>query len=206
MATPVRVVSVEIVEEELEVFDAEVDQDNSFIAGGVVLHNTDICRSRAGQIYRLQDYEAGAAPIPPAHIQCRSSIAGIPKGYNKERLSGNLSFEKWLERVPEHIGEWALGEAAYQMWKEGKLPAKGFFDPTGKKYTIDQLREIEAEQLKGMAPAEVLDSEPLTLPDGTVALFDSSGVCLQPWWLRGRTAAEIKQMTPQQLKRPREVR
>jgi SPP1 gp7 family putative phage head morphogenesis protein len=119
---------------------------------------TDICRSRAGNVYKVADYESGDAPIPPAHINCRSSISGIPRGYNKEGLTEDLSFESWLQRTSDAARLVALGKKGLSLWKAGKLPAKRYIDPTGAAFTLAEVKKADAEQaaILGAAPEGVL--------------------------------------------------
>jgi hypothetical protein len=87
-----RVVSVEIfeVEDGVDVYDIEVDEDESFIVHGVVLHNSAICRSRNGLVIPVTDQAAIAANKPSLHGRCRSTLSPV--------LSGSIN--------PTH-GEWA---------------------------------------------------------------------------------------------------
>lgn len=87
-APPVSVVAVEIVDSELEVCDLAVDVDQSFvIEGGIVAHNTPICRSRAGNVYKM-----GEGPIPPAHWNCLPGDA-----YITTRARVTAQSKRWFE-------------------------------------------------------------------------------------------------------------
>jgi SPP1 gp7 family putative phage head morphogenesis protein len=116
------------------------------------------CRHRAGNIYKVEDYENGLIDIPPIHPNCRSQISGIPRGYDKTGLTEDLSFESWLQRTSDAARLVVLGKKGLNLWKKGKLPAKRFIDPTGAAFKIDDVQKADAETLAmaGAPPEGVL--------------------------------------------------
>lgn len=53
------------------VYDIQVSEDESFIAGGLVLHNCTICEALDGEAVDIDDEFTGGHMGPPAHPQCR---------------------------------------------------------------------------------------------------------------------------------------
>lgn len=101
---PVKVLSVELYEEETEVFDIEVEQDHSFIVGGVVVHNstldsrtTLICQALSGLQWSLPDYEPighdQPYPGPTAHWGCRSTTVAVYKSFAELSKSKSVTTE-----------------------------------------------------------------------------------------------------------------
>lgn len=82
-----KVVFVEIIDcpEEVPVYDIQVADDESFIVGDAVLHNSDICRSRANRLWTIDKVPIGHTlpfrPVP-LHWKCRSQIIGVMLSYN----------------------------------------------------------------------------------------------------------------------------
>jgi hypothetical protein len=112
-----KVVSVETIhlEDEVDVFDVEVETDASFIVGNSVLHNSGICRARAGKLWTLEGVPIGHT-LPfflcPLHWNCRSHVIAVMHAFNdmpsrlqrrirKEDFDGKASpepdIEAWLE-------------------------------------------------------------------------------------------------------------
>ncbi len=94
--------SVELFEQDQDVFDIEVEYDHSFIVAGVVLHNsvldsrtTKICRALDGLQWDLDYNPIGhnkAWPGPIAHFQCRSTQ--IPITFSWKELGEQSKAEK----------------------------------------------------------------------------------------------------------------
>lgn len=84
----ITVTSVEIVDEEVDVFDIEVEEDHSFLVAGVVLHNSATCIAYSRKQWSLPDkiplghnlpYKSGV----PRHFQCRSSEIAVTKSWHE---------------------------------------------------------------------------------------------------------------------------
>ena len=134
-ARPVTVLSVELYEEETEVFDIEVAYDNSFIVGGVVVHNSEICRSRDGKVYAVGD-----GPQPPAHPRCRSTRVGIDPDYPPPR---KRTYDQWLRDQSEDVQDEILGEAKADLFRDGLTLDRFFDERRGREYTVAELRAMD---------------------------------------------------------------
>jgi hypothetical protein len=93
------------------VHDLQVEEDESFVAGGVVVHNCKICRPLHGQTVPLhQTFDTGLGPVmaPPVHPRCRCSITFHDRGTERD-----------LPDVGPAPGNWNLqGEARQEYAQE----------------------------------------------------------------------------------------
>lgn len=130
---------------------------------------TLICASRDGQ-----RYEVGTDhPRPPAHYQCRSVLAPsfggdimgqrpyvrafrpvgqIPKGKRPDdmigQVSANTNYAKWFARQPAGFQREWLGDTRYKLYKQGDYTIDRFVDPTGRKLTLEELRQRDRETFR----------------------------------------------------------
>ena len=80
-----QVVRVEVFEldEPVDVYDIQVETDESFIVSDVVLHNSEICKSRDGMIIERTDAAGLAGNTPALHYKCRSTLSPILTRVNR---------------------------------------------------------------------------------------------------------------------------
>lgn len=127
-----------------------------------------VCASRDGI-----KYPVGKGPRPPAHPNCRSVMVAYlghePDGTrpwlmdkrqfgdipDKERggkfgnIKANQTYEDWFDkRTTEKFKKEWLGKSRYELYKSGKYKIGDFVDKTGKQYTLDQLKVLDAQALK----------------------------------------------------------
>lgn len=114
-----------------------------------------ICMARDGKIYPF----AANSPKPPAHWACRSTI--IPKvkaeydllagadgvrpsvgAKGAQEQSASTTYGGWLRKQPASFQNEALGETRAKLFRNGGLSIEAFSDPSGKTYTLDQLRSL----------------------------------------------------------------
>lgn len=116
---------------------------------------TTICRTLDGKVY-----ETGKGPLPPAHVNCRSSA--VPR-INDEFLQGFLdtqerasqygpvdaktTYYEWLKRQPVAFQNEVLGPTRGQLFRKGGLSADRFaalqLDRKFHPLTLDQMRALE---------------------------------------------------------------
>jgi hypothetical protein len=148
----IAVESVEIIDVEEDVYDITVDVDESFIVGGVVVHNCPICRPYSGQAWTLDGKRLPGTKLsypgpPPIHPQCRCQVLVILRAYRdlskakgprfeaavkalpqetQDALDGSLgvdlSLPVWLKQQPEATQRDVLGPSRLKLWQQGKLP------------------------------------------------------------------------------------
>ena len=125
---------------------------------------TQICRSLDGQVFQF-----GAGPLPPIHVNCRSSIIAeilgrwlkrTPTGRFAPRPSrtaqgaagpvtvkGGTTYYEWLKTQPEAFQNDALGLTRATLFRKGGLSAAAFaklnlgrnFEPL----TLDEMRRLK---------------------------------------------------------------
>lgn len=125
---------------------------------------SQICRSLDGQVFQF-----GAGPLPPAHVNCRSSIIAeilgrwlkrgptgrfvkrderAAKGAGgAERVDGGTTYYEWLKSQPEAFQNDALGLTRATLFRKGGLSAAAFaklnlgrnFEPL----TLDEMRRLK---------------------------------------------------------------
>lgn len=143
--------------ESVPVFDIQVEQDESFIVAGVVVHNSALCRARDGKIYPVD-----SGPRPPAHVACRSSTAPVTKSWKELGLNLNeappgtrasmngqvpddLVYSSWLRKQPVEFQEEVLGKTKATLFRKGEIDLDRFVDRAGNELTLAELRRKEAE-------------------------------------------------------------
>lgn len=115
-----------------------------------------ICRSLDGRIFA-----PGEGPIPPVHINCRSSIAPIvdpalgldflDKGATRSSLQGyvpaELTYYDWLKTQSPAFQKEVLGESRAKLLRSGGLTAKQFgalqLDKKFEPRTLDEMKKLE---------------------------------------------------------------
>lgn len=115
---------------------------------------TLICASRD-----LKKWLVGQGPLPPAHYGCRSTTIPVVKdefnlgakvkGQRASKgaeggaaISANKSYGGWLRDQPKEFIDEALGIERSKLFRSGKLTIDKFVDPTGRVYTLQQLRNM----------------------------------------------------------------
>jgi hypothetical protein len=161
-----KVIGIEIVELEkpVEVFDIEVEHDESFVASDCVLHNSTICKARSGLQWNLKTKEPVGHLIPwnggpPLHFQCRSvtvavlkPISKIPKKKKQAieeagtqssmdgQVPDDMDYQSWLKTKSISFQKEALGPGRWQLWKDGKLTLPQMLDMRGNPLTLAELQ------------------------------------------------------------------
>ena len=110
-----------------------------------------ICASRDQQIFK----ESNESPKPPAHFNCRSTIAPILEGDSPDQfraalgdsgaqqVSKSTRYETWLRRQSRTFQTEVLGVTRAKLFREGRISIGRFVDAQGATLTLDQLRKLE---------------------------------------------------------------
>lgn len=147
----VEVINIEFIEldESVAVYDIEVPIDKSFQCGGVVLHNSPICRSLDKKIMPLDK-----AVYPPYHFNCRSRTILVYRGMkepakraSEHGVTDNVSYYEWLKTQSPDFQDEALGKARGKLFREGGLTPERFsalqLDRNFEPLTLDEMRRLE---------------------------------------------------------------
>ena len=110
-----------------------------------------ICASRDQQIFK----ESNESSKPPAHFNCRSTIAPAVEGDSADQFRAALAgsgaqqvskstrFETWLRRQSRAFQTEVLGVTRAKLFREGRISIGRFVDAQGATLTLDQLRKLE---------------------------------------------------------------
>lgn len=125
-----------------------------------------ICASRDSQRWRVDEQH----PRPPAHPNCRSSLAPafdgeimgqrpyvrafkpvgqVPKSKRPDDMVGQVSakttYSDWFARQPASFQKEWLGPSRYKLYRDGGYKIDRFVDPKGGQYTLEELRQRDRE-------------------------------------------------------------
>lgn len=114
---------------------------------------TPICRSLDGNVYPI-----GKGPHPPIHWRCRSvrvaligsALAGTrpAKGDAIKVVAARTTYQQFLSRQSAAFQDEVLGDARGKLFRNGGLTLDRFVAPSGKEYTLDQLKQREPDAFK----------------------------------------------------------
>lgn len=75
-AVPSKIVKITRDSKEEYAYDIQVESEASYIAEGIIVHNSEYCEKMDGRIFRMEDLPR---LIPPAHFNCRSFTVPITR-------------------------------------------------------------------------------------------------------------------------------
>ena len=105
---------------------------------------TALCASRDGKIYPV-----GKGPRPPAHHNCRSTTIpylGVSSGSRASAFGPvprSETYQTWLRKQSAAFQDEALGKGKAKLFREEKYSLDRFIDPTGREYTLQQLKQLD---------------------------------------------------------------
>lgn len=115
-------------------------------------------RCRCQLVPRINDELMGDRPFVLAgKVTGRDGVTGyrsVGQMTQKQRRDAGLeigqvrattSFSQWFESLPARFQREWLGESRFKLYKEGGYTIDKFVDPRGKEYTLDDLRQKDAE-------------------------------------------------------------
>ncbi|MDC4871747.1 minor capsid protein [Acinetobacter baumannii] len=126
-----------------------------------------LCASLDGAVWEIND---PAKRVPPLHPNCRSilvpvekdgklvgerpfvmdeqRVKDIPKEERSQligQLDANTTFKEFFKKTDDFFQKEWLGTKRYKLYKEGKFDFDKFFDPEGRLYNLDELRELDQQ-------------------------------------------------------------
>lgn len=126
---------------------------------------TPICRALDGKVYRFDDPKAKR---PPQHVNCRSTIVGVPD-YKKlglaepNTVAGGFtmgSYAGWLKTQPPGQQDAILGRAGAALFRRGDATLSDLINSDGARLTTKAL----ADTYQGKATASVRVRPPAPTP------------------------------------------
>jgi SPP1 gp7 family putative phage head morphogenesis protein len=109
---------------------------------------TPICRAYDNKVFKM-----GEEPVLPLHFNERSKLIAYLGNFktkgNRSASGGpvpeDTNYNEFLRNKPIKFQEEALGVKKAKLFREGGLTMDKFVDPTGKEYTLAQLKERDTE-------------------------------------------------------------
>ncbi|CAE6906665.1 Phage_Mu_F domain-containing protein [Pseudomonas marincola] len=118
---------------------------------------TITCASLSGKTFPI-----GSGPQPPRHIGCRSTSTPVIKGWEELGLSpdeidkgtqasmdgyaaADIDYSDWLRNKPAAFQDDVLGPTRGKLFREGKVNVDRFTNNKGRVYTLDQLKQRDAD-------------------------------------------------------------
>ncbi len=115
-----------------------------------------VCRGRDGMLFPVDK-----GPRPPAHPSCRSSVIPVMKSLKELGIStrelpastrasmdgqvaADMTYDAWLRKKPAAFQDEILGKAKGRLFRAG-LPMERYVTRAGQEYTLDELKQREAE-------------------------------------------------------------
>lgn len=130
-----QIVAFEVQSYKGELFDLEVAEDCSYVAGCLVVSN---CRST--QVPVTKSWRELGIDMDELEPSTRASMDG--------QVSAELTYSKWLQRQSRARQEEILGVTRAALVRDGKLPVDELYSDRGAYLTIEQLRAKYAETFK----------------------------------------------------------
>lgn len=111
---------------------------------------TALCASLDGKIYPI-----GEGRRPPFHWGCRTTtIPYLGEEYSGTRASINgqvsarMTYGEWLAKQKPSVQDEILGNARGKLFRDGGLKIDRFTDVTGRNYTLQELKNKDAESFE----------------------------------------------------------
>ena len=118
---------------------------------------TITCASLSGKTFPI-----GKGPMPPRHINCRSTSTPVIKsweqlGLTKEEIgkgtqasmdgyvADDVSYSDWLRNKPAEFQDEVLGPTRGKLFRDGKVDIDKFTNDKGKVYTLDELKQRDED-------------------------------------------------------------
>lgn len=140
-----------------------VYDDNSDIIEGYIWISTldsrtsQTCRSLDGQVFKL-----GRGPVPPIHVNCRSSTIPKVKGVDllsettrasaEGQVPATQTYYEWLKSQPAAFQDDALGTTRAKLFRDGGLSAEQFsklsLDKNFQPLTLEEMRQKNPSAFK----------------------------------------------------------
>ena len=113
-----------------------------------------ICRVRDGQVWKVNN-----GPLPPAHLNCRSTtsplfkedvkvsgkkLTKLDQGGTRASIDGQVSadldYNDWLKRQTKEFQVGVLGKAKAELFRKGDITMDKFVNNKGQELTLEQLK------------------------------------------------------------------
>ncbi len=143
---------ISIVEYNKDVYNLEVEDDNTYLIDNIVVHN---CRTRriavpkgldpVGTRAALGAKESGEEAFNERKSRLRTKSQVRYRGkkdkniFTPEQIAANTPLDKWLREQPDYYIKDTLGAKRFKLFKEGGLTLKQFSDINGNPLSLDEI-------------------------------------------------------------------
>jgi len=158
-----------IVAEQTEIVSLSIEGDNSYVAGGIIVHNSPTCVAYSGAEWDLDGNPINGTTLPfnggpPRHWGCRSVLTSITKTFKELGIKGLPELPDTGERASDlgpidrkttmdqflrmHDKEWQdemLGKGKAQLWRDGKITLQQLVSGEGRELSLAQLKALAAK-------------------------------------------------------------
>jgi hypothetical protein len=155
-----------IVAEQTEIVSLSIEGDNSYVAGGIIVHNSPTCVAYSGAEWDLDGNPINGTTLPfnggpPRHWGCRSVLTSITKTFKEMGIKGLPELPDTGERASDlgpidrkttmdqflkmHDTEWQdkmLGKGKAQLWRDGKITLSQLVSGSGRELTLEELKAL----------------------------------------------------------------
>ncbi len=143
------IISISRRDVQCEVYNLEVDDDHTYVANGIVVHNCLSCIAQHGSIHpiteTLNDHHNGrCAPVPKTISYRDLGITGIP-----DPVAPFESGEDWFGKQPEATQRQAMGPAMFKAYKDNRFSFRDLSRPYQDEVYGELLREASLRDLLG---------------------------------------------------------
>jgi hypothetical protein len=123
------------------VYDIQVFEDCSFVAGGYVAHNCAVCLAMDGTVHQLSEDFA-------SHPSCRCAAVPITEYSDPPGETG----EEWFAKQPEELQRKILGPSKHSLYKTGTMSLSDLVEKTNHPRWGPGLTEASLKTLLGKLP------------------------------------------------------
>lgn len=132
---------------------------------------SEICRVRDGLEYTNDNHKPIGHSVPwlsgpgQIHFNCRSSSAPVTKSYRELGLNideikpssrasmdgeqpADITYNEWLKKQEDKRQNEILGKTRGKLLRDGNMPVEKFANKKGVYYTLDELKQNDAEYFK----------------------------------------------------------
>ena len=123
----------------IDVYDIQVDDDQSFVAEGVLVHNCLICGSLDGTFYAMGE----SLPALPVHAQCRCFRSPVVRSFEEMgmdplafpastrasmngQVPASLTYEEWFASQSSAFQLDVLGPGRFERFRRGDVRITSF--------------------------------------------------------------------------------
>lgn len=146
---------IKVVEHEYDgyVYNLSIDEDETYIADGFVVHN---CRSQRIPVTKSwselgfdgldEDQPLNTRPF----VADKRRVKDIPKSQRAQVIgtTKEKSYNDWLKTQPREFVEETLGKAKAKLYLDGNLTLDKFVNREGRELTLEQLEASESRVIK----------------------------------------------------------